>query len=59
MLANTISEFREVVDGIYGTFLDACEGFSRVRLYMDQIEDESKRSHEELKEKRPEFAQLV
>jgi hypothetical protein len=58
MLAKTISEFREVVDGIYGTFLDACEGFSRVRLYMDQIEDESKRSHEELIEERPDFAHL-
>lgn len=58
MLAKTIREFREDVDGIYGTFLDACEGFSRVRLYMDQIEDESKRSHEELKENRPEFAHM-
>lgn len=58
MLAKTIRDFREVVDGIYGTFLDACKGFSRVRLYMDQIEDESKRSHEELKESRPEFAHL-
>lgn len=59
MLVKTISEFREVVDRIYGTFLDACDGFSRVRLHMDQIEEESIRSHEELKEKRPEFARLA
>lgn len=56
MLEKVISEFREDVDGIYGTFLDAGEGFSRVRLYMGQLEEENKRSHEELKEKRPEFA---
>ena len=59
MLANTISEFREVVDKIYGTFLDACDGFTRVRLHMVEIEEESKRSHEELKEKRPEFARIA
>jgi hypothetical protein len=58
MLVKTISEFRENIDGIYGTFLDACEGFSRVRLYMGQLEEESIRSHEELKEKRPEFAHV-
>lgn len=59
MLAKPISEFREDIDGIYGTFLDACEGFSRVCLYIGQLEEESKRSHEELKEKRPEFAHLA
>jgi hypothetical protein len=54
MLAKTINEFRVVVDGIYGTFLDACDGFTRVRLYMGQIEEESIRSYEEIKEKRSE-----
>ena len=57
MLATIIAEFRDTVDDIYGAFLDARDGFSRVRARACEIEEESKRSYKDLKAERPEFAQ--
>ena len=53
-----VAEFREVVDGIYGTFLDACDGFGRVRESMIKLEQETKTHIERLKQERPELAHL-
>jgi hypothetical protein len=57
-LATIITEFRDIVDAIYGTFLDARAGFLHVRARAGETEEESKRSWEELKTKRPELAHL-
>lgn len=57
-LAEHIAEFREIVDAIYGTYLDACEGFSHVRSKVIEMEEESLRLYEEIKATRPEYAHL-
>jgi hypothetical protein len=53
-----IAEFRHVVDAIYGTCLDACDGFSRVRAHAAELEKDSIRLFEEFKAKRPELSHL-
>lgn len=53
-----IAEFREIVDAIYGTYLDACDGFTRVRERASEIEEESLRSYEDVKTKHPELSHL-
>jgi hypothetical protein len=57
-LHKVLAEFREVVDGIYGTFLDACDGFRLVTASMDQREEEAREHIERLNEDRPELAPL-
>jgi hypothetical protein len=57
-LDNHIAEFRDVIDAIYGIYLDACDGFSRVRAHAVEIEEESIRAYGELKAKRPELSHL-
>ena len=58
MLATIIAEFRDIVDAVYGMFLDARDGLSRVRDKAAEMEEESKRSIEDLKTQRPELAGL-
>jgi hypothetical protein len=57
-LNSDIVEFREIVDAIYGTYLDACEGFARVRSRAAEIEEEGLRSYENAKTKHPELSHL-
>lgn len=52
------AEFREIVDGIYGTFLDAHNGFGQVRESMLQLEKESKEHFEQSQKERPDMAYL-
>ena len=58
-LDSHIAQLRETVDAIYGTYLDACDGFSHVRARATEIEDESVRSYENLKTRRPELSHLA
>jgi hypothetical protein len=53
-----IAEFREIVDAIYGTYLDACEGFTRVRARAAEMEEESVRTYEDAKSKHPDISHL-
>ena len=41
---------------LYGTFLDACEGFRQVHQYMIELEENSKQTYGDLKETWPELA---
>lgn len=53
-----IAEFREIIDAIYGTYLDACDGFTRVRARAVEMGEECARFYEDVKTKRPELSQL-
>lgn len=53
-----IVEFREIVDAIYGTYLDACDGFADVRARAAEIEEEGVRSYEDVKAQHPELSHL-
>jgi hypothetical protein len=57
-LLKVVAEFREVVDGIYGTFLVARDGFWRVRESMVKLEKETTEHLEGLGKERPELANL-
>lgn len=53
-----IAEFREIIDAIYGTYLDACDGFTRVRTRAAEMEKECEHFYEDVKKKRPELSQI-
>lgn len=57
-LGTYVQEFRQVVDDIYGTFLDAREGFAKVRESGVNLDTESRRTFEEDKKRRPDLANL-
>ncbi len=57
-LDSHIAEFREIVDAIYGTYLDACEGFGHVRAHAVEIGEDVQRSYEGFKTTHPELAHL-
>jgi len=54
-----VAEFRQVVDGIYGTFLDARDGFGRVRESVVKLEEEHKEHIEGIRKERPELSDLT
>ncbi len=59
MLKEIVTEFRELVNELYGAFLDARDGFDHVRRHMIEVEEEAKSSYEDLKKNRPELAHIA
>jgi hypothetical protein len=51
-----ISEFRETIDSIYGTFIDASNGFLFVQQQADKDKAEAILEYENLKTRQPEIA---
>ena len=57
-LLSEIEDFRNVVEGIYGTYLDTVDGFGKVYDDVAKQEAEAIASIEELKQRRPDLAHL-
>ena len=57
-LDSHLTEFREIVDAIYGAYLDACEGFARVRAHALEVGEDVQRSYQDFQMTHPELAHL-